>query len=523
MSEFPEKEPGLTEETEEVSTVFSDPTTYKATEKAGKKKRWPAIIASLLAVAILVGGTVAVIKLIPEKDDDDTPDQPFETVQVLNGSADDLKTVTVTNPSGTFQLYSQEEENTSSSSSESTKTVKWYLDGYDPDVIDSYSLSGIASDAAKLEAIREVPKSAADCGLDQPPVKVAVVKNDGTEYAILVGAESPDNSGVYVKLSTEEKIYIAEVSAVGSFDFDALSLADTAAIPAVDLTDVASTYKSDDGKLTSFDRLTLSGVNFPEKLVLVPNTDSDISAYAAYLTLSPTKRIADHVDDIFGLFSSGVSVAGAYSFDTSAASRKALGLASPDLAAEMTVGGKTFSYAFKKQADGDYAVWYNGAKLIKKVSASSLSFIDYTATDYYASWVCLQSINELSGFTVKTPEKTYAFGIEYHEEEDAEETYVITYNGQKLVAENFQNFYQYCISLACSDFTVDALSGTPEITMIFTYSDTSRGSTTVEFRKASETKFQYSIDGIAMGKVTASSLNKLLKYAEKTAAGEAIG
>ena len=98
---------------------------------------------------------------------------------------------------------------------------------------------------------------------------------------------------------------------------------------------------------------------------------------------------------------------------------------------------------------------------------------------------------------------------------DAEETYVITYNGKKLVAKDFQDFYQECISLACADFTVDKVTGEPAVSIIFTYSDSTRSESTVEFRKSGETKYQYSIDGIDMGKVTSSSLNKILKQVQK--------
>ena len=46
--------------------------------------------------------------------------------------------------------------------------------------------------------------------------------------------------------------------------------------------------------------------------------------------------------------------------------------------------------------------------------------------------------------------------------------------------------------------------------------------TAVEFRKASETKYQYSIDGIDMGKVNSTDLNKILRLVKKVADGESI-
>ena len=76
--------------------------------------------------------------------------------------------------------------------------------------------------------------------------------------------------------------------------------------------------------------------------------------------------------------------------------------------------------------------------------------------------------------------------------------------------------------LSCTDYTVDSISGDPEISIVFTYSDTSRSPSTIEFRKSGETKYQYRIDGMDMGKVNSSAINKILKHAEKVANGEAI-
>ncbi|MGN0492969.1 MAG: DUF4340 domain-containing protein [Acutalibacteraceae bacterium] len=536
MSDFPEKEnkeqenineePVLSSD-DEGSTIFSDPAEQKKTVVKQKKKLLPVIIAAVLSVAVLSCGTVAVIKLIPEREEDSSI-PTIEKITVLDEESDDFKTVTVTNENGTFKLYSVEETKDSDSSdssdtSSSEPEINWYLDGYDKEVIDSSSVGYIAGYAESIEATREITtKTAAECGLESPEVRVDVVKNDGSEFSILVGNESPDGTGTYVKLSTGEKIYVTESDLKGNFTFDALSLAETDSVPGVTVTDAMKDYVGDDGALSSFDTITLTGKNFPEKVVLAPNTDENLSAYATYMTISPTKRIADNVGGIFGLFQSGVSASGAYSFDTSVSSRKEMGLDNPDLTATIKIGSFTAAYSFKQQEDGDYAVWYEGAKLIKKVSASSISFIDYKVNDYYASWVCLQSINELSNFTIKTPDKTYSFDIAYDDSEDAEETYVITYEGTKLVAENFQNFYQECISLSCSDYTVDNVSGEPAMSIIFTYSDTSRGKTAVEFRKASETKYQYRIDGIDMGKINSSSLNKILKQVEKVANGESV-
>ena len=74
MSEFQENL-GLEKENTEIkeaeaveeSTVFSDPTAHKEKKAPSKKNFAVKIISAFLIVAILAGGTFAVIKLIPEK------------------------------------------------------------------------------------------------------------------------------------------------------------------------------------------------------------------------------------------------------------------------------------------------------------------------------------------------------------------------------------------------------------------------------------------------------------------------
>ena len=198
MSDFPEKEnieettePTLTPE--EGSTVFSDPAEHKKTAVKQKKRLLPKVIAAVLAVAVLAGGTVAVIKLIPEREED-TSTPSIETISVLDMKSDDFKSVTVTNENGTFKLYSVEETETSDSSdtSSSEPTVNWYLDGYDREVIDSSAAGSIAGYAASLEAVREVTsKSAAECGLENPTVKATWLKTTARSFQYLWGASRP--------------------------------------------------------------------------------------------------------------------------------------------------------------------------------------------------------------------------------------------------------------------------------------------------------------------------------------------
>ncbi len=517
MADFPENEKLINTEAEntafdEDSTVFSNPVEHtKKADGVKAKKRLPIVLASLLSVAVLVGGTIAVIKLIPEKQEDESSVPSIEAIEVLDMKADELKTITVTNENGSFQIYSEKESTKSESSS--TEVTNWYLNGYDKDVVSTSSISQIASTTASISASREVTeRTAADCGLETPSIKADVVTEKDETFSVLIGDESPDKSGYYLKLSNSDKIYVVDSTVQSSLNFTALSLADLSSMPLFETDD--TNYRTDESGLVTFDSLTISGKNFPNTLLITPNNDNRISEYAQFIVSSPEERIADNVDKVFAIFNNGLSVIGAYSFDTSAKSLAATGLDNPDFVATMKIKDKSLTYKFKLQEDGYYAAICDGVKLIKMVDPSSIEFINYNSTDFYSSWVCLNSIDDLKAFTYKVGDKTYEFGITANPDEESEDSYIVTIDGKTIKSSTFQNFYQQCVSLSCNDFTVQNLTAQPEISIIFTFKDEIGGQQKVDFVKSDASRYQFSLNGIAMGRVNSSMLNQLTKTLE---------
>lgn len=523
MDNMPEKdnlnqpEVGEAFENDEFSTVFSDPTEHRKTaDNVKSKKRIPIVIASLLAVAVLIGSTVAVIKFIPEKEEETVSSSVMEEIKVIDKKSDDFKTITVKNSKGTFKFYSVTEKKESDSSSSSasssaaTETVTWYLDGYDKDLLDTSNVSTVASAAASVSASREITKlSLEECGLDNPVITVEVEPEEGEKFTLLIGSESVDKSGYYLKVSDSDKIYLVGTDVWGSFEFEALSFASSEALPGFTVTEDMKDYVDENSGLYKFDKLTVSGVNFPEEIVIEMNTDDKLAEFATYMITSPSKRIADNIDGVFNIFKSGVTASGGYSFDVSKESLASVGLDKPDITLSMTIGKQSLTYKFKLQADGDYAVVCDGAKLIKKVSASNVPFANYRVSDFYSTWVALISIDDLKGLQIKTPDKTYEFGIKANPDEEAEDGYIINLGDKDIDCSAFQSFYQECISLSCTDFEVAKLSAEPEYEMAYIYKDGSKF--TVKFTKSGETRYQYSIDGVDTGKVNSSAIKKMVK------------
>ena len=527
MNNIPENEnlnisnEAITEEAlqDDFSTVFSNPTEHKKSAADFKKKRFlPKVIACFLVVALLAGSTFAVIKLIPEKEDGEISSPVIEEIEVLSVKSEDLKEITIHNNNGVFKLYSVVDKSTSTSSdsTDTSKTVTWYVDGYKEGLLSTSSIGNIASAVGMVSASREVTeRTAAECGLENSKIKAIATDNNGKKFTILLGNESPDKSGYYFKVEDSDKIYVVDPTVKETLDFTPVSLANTDILPAFPLEDISSTYKGEDGTLASFDTLTLSGKNIPDPLIIKQMTNLETTVMSAYKITSPSNRIAENLDGIISVFKSGISVTGAYALDVSAKTLSSFGLNNPDFTAVMEIEGKSHTFKFKLQADGGYAAIYNGSNIVKKVEADSIPFVNNKTSDFYSDWVSLNYIDDLKSFTFKANGKTHQFDLEKNPDEEAEDIYIVTYNGKTLKSSPFQDFYQDCISIKCADFTTDKVNTDSDYAIIYTFIDGKGKTETVEFKQFSATKYQYSINGTPLGKVTTSSLKSLEKSLNK--------
>ena len=518
MADFQEKE--NIETVDEFSTVFSDPVEHKQV-KVKNKKLLPKILAGALALLVLVGSTVAVIKLIPVKEEGEEQTETSNTIEVKKLKSDKISSVKVTNTNGTVDFYSETVEDKTSSSSE-TK-VEWYTKQVDKTLTDSSSIENVVEKVATISANMEITKkSAEECGLTSASTKAVVTPNNADAYTVLLGDKSPDNTGYYLKIENEDKIYLVSDEVYNDLQFTILDFAATPTIEGFDKEDkeVADNF-TDEGTMESFDRLVISGENYPEEISVLPNDDEQLSEYYSYIIKTPQLRLAQKLENITPFFESGITPSGVYSYDVTSATLKKVGLDKPDIQLKMQIGKATVTFKIKQQADGDYAVISEKSPVVYRVSASTLAEVaGYKTTDYYLSTVFLTNIDKLSNFTVNTAEKSYSFDIVKNEDEDAEEDYTITIDGKKLVADNFQNFYANCVSLTTKDYINDNLTSKPDVTFVMTLKK--GGTSIIEFTKVSATRYQCKLDGIVMGRVTTSALSNLVKLAEKTANGETV-
>ena len=497
---------------EEESFLFADPQKHedkKIIEPS--KKRRNSIIAAVLSLVLLATGTFAVIKLIPERETDIDLGGETPSISVLNYETDALKSVSVTNNEGTFDFLSKEEKVTvTEGEEEKTETqVKWYLKGYDPAVCSTSRIEDTISTVCNINALMTIDKKTpADCGFDNPSITAKVETNKDGEYSVYIGSESPDQSGTYLMTSKSDKIYLVETYTLDDLTFTLTDFADDSYIEAATFETDISEYKDENGNITTFDYVRVSGNKYPVALNIVPNTDS-FAQYIYYTATSPMKRYADNVGDITTMFTTSTTVAGGYTFDISAESLKKYRLDNPDIEVRMSVNGEEKFFKISEVDETYCAVITDESKNIKKVAKAYVNVFETKPSDFYYPAVAMYSVLDISKFTVTTSGETYEFNITKNDEE-AENAYSVALGDKEVKYDDFKDFYTVFVELMCSDFSTEKLSAAADTTINITFAD-GRAPAELKFTKYSATKYQYSVDGVDMGRITSSAYNKLIK------------
>ena len=497
------------------STIFSAPKEHddKPKKSSGRIKK---IVAAFLSVAVLIGGTFAVIKLIPVIEE--TVNNNDKSAEVTKLNSDDFEKVTLQNGDKKLVLMSSIAEGKDSS------TVTWTLDGYDATLIDSYSVKQTVSELASITALRKMKNADSDYGFERPKATAVFEGRGETQgFTITVGNESPDARGFYLKTTLSETVYLVENTEIVELFNDDLHYAINNNLGGFKQNSDNGDYFAD-GKLTIYDTLKVTGVNFPVPMIVEKNNDD---SYIAFQIKSPMSRYAYDTKEFLVALGQGMACAGSYSFEKNDASLKKFGLDKPFMTATMTVAKESLTYKFSKVDDTYAAVVCDNEPMIRKVTLESLPFIDDDATDYYYKTPIVENIKDVKEIILENGGNTYSFKLWYetvkaeNEGEEDEEVFHVSYGGKELDGANFKKYYMQLLGISNVDFTTKNISGAYDTVMTFKHNNGTKD-TVIGFKKYSEQRWQYYIGDVASGLITSTDYSKLVGYTKRIAAGEKL-
>ncbi|MCQ2449326.1 MAG: DUF4340 domain-containing protein [Clostridia bacterium] len=368
---------------DEFGSVFGDPTELvrKKATNGGKKRILISVVSCLLA-AVLVGGSCAVEALVkPRKTE--TP-KFSEPQNMMTRSADDFTKVTVQNENGTFDFVGlkQTEEVTDDTTGETStqEVIVWSMSGKYSEQADNDKIAEIVSALTNIQYTETVEPDE-QYGLDKPRCTVTVTDPVGGDFTLKIGAEA--FTSCYVSYSADGKIYKAVAEDTEALFFKLVDVLKADDVPGIQGMYDLTPYLDADGSSFKNLKMTVSGKNFPQPIVIVETGEAD-AAYPYKMT-SPEERFvdSDKADEVAEALLSGVSVDGLLALEATDASIKEFGLDDPDVVLSITVGDKTHTVKIAKYGDYEAAILSDDQNIIRKSSSVS-AFFDYTVESYYA-------------------------------------------------------------------------------------------------------------------------------------------
>lgn len=423
----------------------------------------------------------------------------------------DIVEIDVENLSGSMTIKSETPVDEDGNSQPTIYTLVGYED-YD---MQSGTADSIANDAAAIDFLEVISLDGAkssECGFDKPEATVVVTFSDKTKAKIIVGSKAPSDAGTYVKFGTSDTIFLVENEAVDSFLYS--------------LTDLFSKEINDaaaDTESSQFSKITLSGKNFPESVVLEPNSDGKNSATT--VITSPKKCYASETASsevsgaIRGLYAESVKMV-----NPTDAQLKELGLSDPYTSLEAVYPDTTVSLiASKPDGSGNVNLMVKGESIVYTMTSEKLPWVDMSYDKLTSEYVLHPLMSAVSTLTVNNGSDTYVFNISSKNttttddggNESASVTNTVTCDGKEINSAYFSTFFQNLTLLQKSESSGDKPSDSAVFTAEYTYSDGS--SDTVKFFDAGGNKYLAQVNGDTVGYLYKTNPSKLIEQATTVA------
>ncbi|MBO5852343.1 MAG: DUF4340 domain-containing protein [Clostridia bacterium] len=532
MSDFekdkslPEYESRVYEVSDEESTIFSAPEAHrdKVTKGVKLKKIITAGIALVLVCAIAITVAVLVPPLLNEDngggtDEIDPPIMAEDTFKNVDRAVLKRSDAVIE-----FVKIEKERETEDEDGNTVTKTdLEWALKEVDPDLTSYTNIDNTVSNYMEQHYTKKVSgnkNDGNDYGFDKPIYQVDFYEKGSDEILIslLIGNENPAKTGRYATTTKDDAVYyIAGASEFYHYQKNITDFANPESIPAISKAEDYSDGNFTEGQLIKCDKLILSGNNFGGQYVIESQESDNVTIFTTYSVTSPTKRPAndDNVGKVVQIFSYGVTADGCYSYKTDNEELKKFGLDKPDFEATIYVGNIKRSFKATKQQDGNYAVFYEGNKTIMSVSADSIEPVAFERGDLFNELLFIENITNASQLKIESGAQSFKFDIltEKNEETGDYNLTGIKVGGKEITKSNFQNYYQFLVSITAQSYEEHDTKGMePETVVTLTHKSGTK--TVVKYFKVSSTRYQVEVNGVKMGLISSADHTRISKYAQ---------
>ncbi len=399
-----------------------------------------------VVVLLLVGMVAAYLLLKKTPAPAEVASSKAETLYVIGSPDSEPATqIDVKNEYGTYSIVAQK------NADKLEPTIK----GLEKFSLDTYGLGTAWESAKALVAKQVVTENAtaddlATYGLNSPRASALITRADNSKATVLFGGDAPGGAGMYTKLESDAKVYLV-----------ASAIAEPYFRP--NYAYVNKTISATDPEFKGFDKITFSGTNYPEQIVIERTPEKAKEAGGMMLnTHGITSPIVSGTDSqkgleplatLYGLLANEV-----VAVTDDAATLAKYGLTDPPTVVSVVGAEGNPEMTFKLRISapdpaGEVYLIKDSTPIIYKLSASALPWLPLKLFDYMEKMALIPHIDTVSEVKVTLPDKTYVYklngtGDDLKVQLDGKDlTDVKKENGDVVEAvKNFKQFYQYLIS-----------------------------------------------------------------------------
>ncbi|HPU57950.1 MAG TPA: DUF4340 domain-containing protein [Candidatus Avimonas sp.] len=496
------------------------------------KNRIRNLIIASVAVVILVGALLAVLFLLPEKDDDTSSDtSESETVELVKKNTDS-KGDYIDNPIKKVVIKNETEYEISLN-----KDKQLCVKGFEDLPINDSQLDLLSSNLSSLTAERKLTEdssNAADFGLDKPRATAEVTYHDDSVLKFELGNDAPGDAGVYLRIEENGPIYLVS-SSFGEYLLEkpeayiGTTLITAPAVKEDENSDSSNSGSNDTPVLRSI-KLTGSVRNNSPFVISVNenmNNKDWFSAYT-YLVTSPIKKgVREKFSETAQSLTSLYAIEAVKAHPT-ADDLKKYGLDKPYSVAELTLAVQsiksgdndetitTYYNSTKhtvklgnKDKDGNYYALVNDIKAVYLVSSGSVPWAELNYNDVASELLFLRDITTMKAVELEIGGNKTRFDLtHYPDEDDRDKNMKVEIGGKQYSTDIFRDFYQVLMSLKRFGDSDKSPGGNPEVVIRLIPEKESDTITAKFYKKTASTYHCEMSDGDKFA-VKASDIDKL--------------
>ena len=429
----------------------------------------------ILCGVFLVITTVVVLLIVFTNGDEPLPSNPVSDIDVHTVNTEDITDIKVENESGEFHLVHGDE--------------KFLIKGReDVDIID-YKLTEIAENIADIKAMKIINdglENKDEYGLLQPHSTISVTLKDGSAYTVYIGDEAV-GGGFYMYTSMTEHIYTYDQYVANAFlqtrmelytvgyIAQGLSLENFSSFIITSGNDTIASIRKrpapEDGTENLNDYEMIAPLRRNGNINTIEGTDASPGLITKFAAVIPNEAVCDDVNN-----------------DT----LKEYYLKTPAYTLNVRYEDKNVNIELSEKIDNEYYyVRLKDGKIIFKMDAAVIEFIENNTVYFMERNLYLREIGLLSGLNVNIEGKEYDFRIGNSDSENVVDMTVI-YNGESMFQNEFRRLYMILVTTEFNNIG-GTITGQPYLTVRY---DLKRGtSDTIKFYKINDTTVCADING----------------------------